>query len=134
MCIGQVLSTLLTASAVWGHPNLDDGILLGFFNAFFLNNIQVHTSTSDQFTAASAKATFFMNGNNWDCIYDTDHISDVKSGVTLGLTTLSMAQIQDMMFRMKEAFLHILGIKLVFMHPPYRSYNSNIQLITAARG
>ncbi|KAJ7786806.1 hypothetical protein B0H14DRAFT_3506390 [Mycena olivaceomarginata] len=62
-----------------------------------------------------------MNGNNWDCIYDTDHISDVK-------------YIQDMMFRMKKAFSRILGIKLVFMHPPYRSYNSNIQLITAAQG
>ncbi|KAF8168991.1 carbohydrate esterase family 4 protein [Mycena galopus ATCC 62051] len=104
-------------------------------------------SISDQFTAAGAKATFFMNGNNWDCIYNADRISDVKyayaaghmigshtwshADLTAGLTT---AQIQDAMYRMEEAFSRILGIKPAFMRPPYGDYNSNIQSIAAARG
>lgn len=101
---------------------------------------------SDHFTAAGAKATFFMNGNNFDCIYDADRISDVKYAYAAGhqisshtwahadLTTLSTAQIQDAMFRMEEAFSRIIGIKPAFMRPPYGNYNSDIQSIAAARG
>ncbi|KAJ7128429.1 carbohydrate esterase family 4 protein [Mycena epipterygia] len=103
-------------------------------------------SISDQFTAAGAKATFFMNGNNWDCIYNADRLADVKYAYAAGhmigshtwshadLTTLSTSQIQDAMFRMEEAFSRILGVKLAFMRPPYGDYNSNIQSIAAARG
>jgi hypothetical protein len=103
-------------------------------------------SISDQFSAAGAKATFFMNGNNWDCIYDADRISDVKYAYAAGhmigshtwshadLTALSTAQIQDAMFRMEEAFSRIIGIRPAFMRPPYGDFNSNIQSIAAARG
>ncbi|KAJ6538000.1 hypothetical protein B0H19DRAFT_1382604 [Mycena capillaripes] len=112
----------------------DDGLYI------YLRNI------SDQFTAAGAKATFFMNGNNWDCIYNADRISDVKYAYAAGhvigshtwahsdLTTFSSAQIEDGMYRMEEAFSRILGIKPAFMRPPYGNYNSNIQSITAGRG
>jgi peptidoglycan/xylan/chitin deacetylase (PgdA/CDA1 family) len=101
---------------------------------------------SDQFTATGAKATFFMNGNNWDCIYNADRISDVKYAYAAGhmigshtwahgdLTTFSSAQIEDGMYRMEEAFSRILGIKPAFMRPPYGNYNSNIQSIAAGRG
>ncbi|KAJ7888497.1 hypothetical protein B0H13DRAFT_2042145 [Mycena leptocephala] len=94
-------------------------------------------SISDQFTAAGAKATFYMNGNNWDCIYNPDRISDVQYAHTWAhadLTSLTTPQIQDAMFRMEEAFSRILGIKPAFMRPPYGDYNDNIQSIAAARG
>ncbi|KAJ6464878.1 carbohydrate esterase family 4 protein, partial [Mycena sanguinolenta] len=103
-------------------------------------------SISDQFTAAGAKATFFMNGNNWDCIYNPDRISDVQYAYTAGhmigshtwshadLTQLSTAQIQDGMYRMEEAFSRILGIKPAFMRPPFGDTNSNVQSIAASRG
>ncbi|KAJ7640792.1 carbohydrate esterase family 4 protein, partial [Mycena polygramma] len=103
-------------------------------------------SISDQFTAAGAKATFFMNGNNWDCIYNPDRIADVKRAYAAGhmiashswshahLIPLSTAQIQDTMFRMEEAFSRILGIKPAFMRPPYGEYNGEIQSIASARG
>ncbi|KAJ7883772.1 carbohydrate esterase family 4 protein [Mycena leptocephala] len=155
MAIGLVLSTLLTVSAVWGRHNLERRTTPQVYEACINANDIALTfvcpyiylrSISDQFTAAGAKATFFMNGNNWDCIYNADRISDVKYAYAAGhmigshtwshadLTTLSTAQIQDAMFRMEEAFSRIIGIRPAFMRPPYGDYNSNIQSIAAARG
>ncbi|KAF7364548.1 hypothetical protein MVEN_00323800 [Mycena venus] len=175
MSIALVLSTLLTASAVWGHPHLkhratpqvysacinanDIAITMTVFFPSFAHSASIFTpylgpyiylrSISDQFTAAGAKATFFMNGNNWDCIYNPDRISDVQyvyaAGHMIGshtwshvdLTTISTVQIQDGMFRMEEAFSRILGIKPAFMRPPFGNADSNlanIQAIAAARG
>ncbi|KAJ7504954.1 hypothetical protein B0H11DRAFT_450058 [Mycena galericulata] len=103
-------------------------------------------SISDQFTAAGAKATFFMNGNNWDCIYDADRISDVQYAYAAGhmigshtwahadLTSLTTPQIQDAMFRMEEAFSRIIGILPGFLRPPYGDYNDNIESIAFGRG
>ncbi|KAJ6475969.1 hypothetical protein C8R47DRAFT_1141883 [Mycena vitilis] len=153
--IPLVLTTLLTASTVLAHPlnyratpqvydaciNPKD-IALTFDDGPYI----YLRSISDQFTAAGAKATFFMNGYNWDCIYSADRISDVKYAYAAGhqigshtwshadLTSLSTPQIQDAMFRMEEAFSRILGIKPAFMRPPYGDYNSNVQSIAAARG
>ncbi|KAJ7089318.1 hypothetical protein B0H15DRAFT_949292 [Mycena belliarum] len=103
-------------------------------------------SISDQFTAAGAKATFFMNGNNFDCIYKPQHVADLKYAYAAGhmmashswshphLPELSTMQVQDNLFRLEEAFSRILGIKPAFMRPPYGEYNSNVQSISAARG
>jgi peptidoglycan/xylan/chitin deacetylase (PgdA/CDA1 family) len=103
-------------------------------------------SISDQFTAAGAKATFFFNGNNFDCIYSADRISDIKYAYAAGhmigshtwshadLIDLSTPQIQDAMFRMEEAFSRILGIKPAFMRPPFGDYNNNVQSIAFGRG
>ncbi|KAJ7628943.1 hypothetical protein FB45DRAFT_919611 [Roridomyces roridus] len=151
-----LLSTLLTATAVWGRSNLEYRATPQVYDACINANDIALTfvrpyiylrSISDQFTAAGAKATFFMNGNNFDCIYNPDRISDVKYAYAAGhmigshtwshadLTSgLSTAQIQDAMFRMEEAFSRILGIKPAFMRPPFGDYNDNIQSIAAGRG
>jgi len=151
-----VLSTLFTAALVWGRPNLRSRATPKVYDACINSNDIALTfddgpyiylrSISDKFTAAGAKATFFFNGNNWDCIYNADRISDVKYAYAAGhmigshtwshadLFDLSTTQIQDAMFRMEEALSRILGIKPAFMRPPYGDYNSNIQSIAAARG
>ncbi|KAJ7249590.1 hypothetical protein C8J57DRAFT_686585, partial [Mycena rebaudengoi] len=150
-----VFSILLTASAVWGHPNLEHRTTPQVYDACInANDIAltfvcpwIHLrNISDQFTAAGANATFFFNGNNFDCIYSSDRISDIKYAYAAGhmigshtwshadLTELSTAQIQDGMFRIEEAFSRILGIKPAFMRPPFGSFNNNIQSIAAARG
>ncbi|KAJ7035145.1 hypothetical protein C8F04DRAFT_1233808 [Mycena alexandri] len=168
MSIPFILTSLLTYSAVLGSPNVrrapqvydacinandialtfDDGIILLIPLVSFVLRRRPGPyiylrSISDQFTAAGAKATFYMNGNNFDCIYNAARISDVKYAYAAGhmigrshadLTTLSTAQIQDGMFRMEEAFSRILGIKPAFMRPPFGSYNDNIQSIAAGRG
>ncbi|KAJ7195899.1 hypothetical protein GGX14DRAFT_504964, partial [Mycena pura] len=156
MSMYLIVASLLTASAVQGRSVLEyratpqlygscinaNDIALTFDDGpyIYLRNI------SDQFTAAGAKATFFMNGNNWDCIYNADRISDVKYAYAAGhmigshtwshgdLTTFSAAQIEDGMYRMEEAFSRILGIKPAFMRPPFGSSSSNIQSIAAGRG
>ncbi|KAJ7171169.1 carbohydrate esterase family 4 protein, partial [Mycena filopes] len=98
---------------------------------------------SDKFTAAGAKATFFFNGNNYDCIYSANRIADIKYAYAAGhmigrshadLTTLSTAQVQDGMYRMEEAFSRILGIRPAFMRPPFGSYTGTTQSIAAGRG
>ncbi|KAJ7891552.1 carbohydrate esterase family 4 protein, partial [Mycena leptocephala] len=156
MLMHLIVASLLATSAVQGRSALEyranpqlytsclnsNDIALTFDDGpyIYLRNI------SDQFTATGAKATFFMNGNNWDCIYNADRISDVKYAYAAGhmigshtwahgdLTTFSSAQIEDGMYRMEEAFSRILGIKPAFMRPPYGNYNSNIQSIAAGRG
>jgi peptidoglycan/xylan/chitin deacetylase (PgdA/CDA1 family) len=101
---------------------------------------------SDQFTAAKAKATFFFNGNNWDCIYNADRISDIKYAYAAGhmigshtwshadLLGITNAQLEDAMFRVEEALSRILGIKPAFMRPPFGDYDDNVQSIAAGRG
>ncbi|KAJ6512319.1 hypothetical protein DFH09DRAFT_1197564 [Mycena vulgaris] len=156
MTIHLVLSALLAASAVWGHPHLEYRATPQVYDACINANDIALTfddgpyiylrTISDQFTAAGAKATFFFNGNNFDCIYSADRIGDIKYAYAAGhmigshtwshadLTELSTAQIQDAMFRMEEAFSRILGIKPAFMRPPFGDYNNNIQSIAAGRG
>ncbi|KAJ7035179.1 hypothetical protein C8F04DRAFT_1259242 [Mycena alexandri] len=143
MSIPLLLTTLLTTSVVFGSPNLrrapqvyDACINTNDIALTFDDGPYIYLrSISDQFTAAGAKATFFFNGNNWDCIYNPDRISDINHTWShADLTTLSTAQIQDGMFRVEEALSRIIGIKPAFMRPPYGSYNGNIQSIAAARG
>ncbi|KAJ7930414.1 hypothetical protein B0H13DRAFT_1962077 [Mycena leptocephala] len=156
MTIRLALFALLAASAVLGHPHLEyhatpqvykacikpNDIALTFDDGpyIYLRNI------SDQFTVVGAKATFFMNGNNWGCIYAADRIASVQHAYAAGhmigshtwshpdLTTFSAAQIQDQMFRMEEAFLRIIGVKPGFLRPPSGYYNKNVQELAAARG
>ncbi|KAJ7635006.1 hypothetical protein FB45DRAFT_1025905 [Roridomyces roridus] len=156
MSISLFFSTLLAASVVSGHLNRLPRATPKVYDACINSNDIAITfddgpyiylrSIVDQFDAAGAKATFFMNGNNYDCIYDPDRVSDVQYAYNHGhmigshtwshadLPALSSAQIHDSMYRMEEAFSRILGIKPAFMRPPFGDYNSNIQSIAAARG
>ncbi|KAJ7306895.1 chitin deacetylase [Mycena albidolilacea] len=150
------LSTLLAASAVLGRPSLGYRTTPQVYEACinpnqialtFDDGPYIHLrSISDQFTAAGAKATFFFNGNNYDCIYAADRIADIRYAYAAGhmigshtwshadLTELSTAQIQDGMFRMEEALSRILGVSPAFMRPPFGSYNDNVQSIAFGRG
>ncbi|KAF7337409.1 hypothetical protein MSAN_02267300 [Mycena sanguinolenta] len=156
MSIRAILCTLLAVSVAWSHPNLKsrggpqvygacikpNDIALTFDDGpyNYIRNI------SDQFTAVGAKATFFMNGNNWDCIYAPDRIESVKyvysKGHMIGshtwshpdLRTFTTPQIQDEMFRMEEAFSRIVGVLPAFMRPPSGYYNDNVKNIAFSRG
>jgi peptidoglycan/xylan/chitin deacetylase (PgdA/CDA1 family) len=101
---------------------------------------------SDQFTNAGAKTTFFFNGNNWDCIYDSQFTSNVQyaynAGHMIGQHTWSHGdllswdtdQIEDAFYRMEEALSRIIGIRPAFFRPPYGDYDDNVLSIAAARG
>ncbi|KAJ3291502.1 Carbohydrate esterase 4 protein [Borealophlyctis nickersoniae] len=96
------------------------------------------------FNAAGGKVTFFMNGNNWDCIYD--QATAVKAAFDAGhqigshtwshadLATLNAQQITDEMNKLSAAFKKILGAVPVYMRPPYGSYNSLAQTTLTTLG
>ncbi|KAJ7207977.1 carbohydrate esterase family 4 protein [Mycena pura] len=153
----MLLYALLTALAVWGHPhdlhqratpqvyssciNPND-IALTFDDGpyDFLRDI------SDQFTAAGAKATFFFNGNNFDCIYSDTRVADVQYAYAAGhmvashtwshadLATLTSDQVVDAMYRSEEFLSRIVGVRPAFMRPPFGSYNEAVQTAAAGRG
>ncbi|ESK85392.1 chitin deacetylase [Moniliophthora roreri MCA 2997] len=92
------------------------------------------------------KATFFFNGNNWDCIYNRDAMNRVKNVYNKGhmigshtwshtdLTTLSWDQIHDEMWKVEQALQRIIGVTPAFMRPPYGNYNDLVRQASAVRG
>jgi LysM repeat protein len=94
-----------------------------------------HQEVSTAFSNVGGHTTFFMNGDNWSCIYDEANVQAVRAAYEAGhqvashtwshadLTTLSHAQIDVEIQRLDEAFIKILGIRPRFLRPPYGSIN-----------
>jgi peptidoglycan/xylan/chitin deacetylase (PgdA/CDA1 family) len=88
--------------------------------------------------------TFFLNGNNYECIYD--HYQTVRdlhaAGHTLGshtwshadLTTLDYNGISQELEKVETAFINILGLKPLYFRPPYGSINDLALQVLADRG
>jgi peptidoglycan/xylan/chitin deacetylase (PgdA/CDA1 family) len=94
--------------------------------------------------AAGAKGTFFVNGNNYECIYDTNgkrvkYLYDKGHQIAShtwshkDLTTLSWDQIHDEMWRVEQALARITGATPAFMRPPYGNYNDLVREASAVR-
>jgi peptidoglycan/xylan/chitin deacetylase (PgdA/CDA1 family) len=91
-------------------------------------------SVLDQFKAAGQHATWFVNGNNYDIIYNYN--STIERIVNEGhqvcshtwdhadLATLTQAQIESEMTQLEVAFTNILGYFPRYMRPPYISLNT----------
>ncbi|KAG8955193.1 Carbohydrate esterase 4 protein [Tulasnella sp. 424] len=94
----------------------------------------------------NAKATFFVNGNNYQCIYTTDNEKRLKAAYAAGhqiashtwahldWTTISKDKLKSEMTRTDTALEKILGVKPAFVRPPYGSYNQASQEVAAANG
>lgn len=90
------------------------------------------------------KATFFLNGNNYGCIYDrADEIKALyNAGHTLGSHTWSHANLNNLDYnginreleRVEEAFIKILGVKPLYFRPPYGAYNDLVRQVLGDRG
>jgi peptidoglycan/xylan/chitin deacetylase (PgdA/CDA1 family) len=92
----------------------------------------------------NAKATFFVNGLNYDCIYNQADI--IKRIVNEGhqiashtwshadLTTLTAAQIKTEMDKLDAALLKIAGVAPRYMRPPYGSLNDAVRLTLGQLG
>ncbi|KAJ9094274.1 hypothetical protein QFC21_006100 [Naganishia friedmannii] len=63
-----------------------------------------------------SKATFFLNGNNFGCIYD--HADELN----------------DELAKVEEAFIRILGVRPLYFRPPYGEYNDLLLSALTARG
>lgn len=94
----------------------------------------------------NAKTTFFVNGNNWDCIYNQDRVDDLRyayeSGMTIGshtwfhtdITTITDAQLGAELDRIEDALWKIIGIKPALFRPPYGSINAEKTAYLNSRG
>jgi peptidoglycan/xylan/chitin deacetylase (PgdA/CDA1 family) len=93
-------------------------------------------SVLQQLDAAGHKATFFMNGQNYDNIYNYEpQIQQmVAEGHQVGshtwshadLTTLSVADQTTEMTELETAFMSIIGKVPSYMRPPYFSSNPTV--------
>ncbi|KAH8823204.1 carbohydrate esterase family 4 protein [Flagelloscypha sp. PMI_526] len=91
-----------------------------------------------------AKLTFFVNGNNYGCIYNyADQLNYAKSkGHQIAshtwahkdLATLTLDQVRDEMSKTDLALQRILGVQPAFMRPPYGSYNDNVRKASKEHG
>ncbi|KAJ2913639.1 hypothetical protein MD484_g6782, partial [Candolleomyces efflorescens] len=132
----QTLAQVITSCTVPNRVALtfDDGP----YN--YLNDI---VNTLD---ANGAKGTFFFNGNNWRCIYDSDIRPRVKYAYDHGhqvashtwahkdLTTLTWDQIHDEMWKVEQALSRITGAYPAWVRPPYGNYNNLVRQAAAVRG
>ncbi|CAB4410153.1 unnamed protein product [Rhizophagus irregularis] len=92
---------------------------------------QFTSTLLDKLKVDNFKATFFINGNNGGCIYDNAEV--VKRAFNEGhqiashtwshqdLATLNKDQIKYQMKKLEEALVKILGVKPVYMRPPFGS-------------
>ncbi|KAK0220761.1 carbohydrate esterase family 4 protein [Armillaria nabsnona] len=94
--------------------------------------------------AKGVKGTFFVNGNNYGCIYDDMEIAALQNAYSKGhqigshtwahkdLATLTTAQVESEFTLTDIALEKILGVKVAFMRPPYGSYNNGVLQVAAA--
>ncbi|KAL1408064.1 hypothetical protein Q8F55_004861 [Vanrija albida] len=90
------------------------------------------------------KATFFLNGNNYDCIYN--HVETLRTlyrdGHTLAshtwshpdLTKLDYNGINQQLEQLETAFIRILGVKPLYFRPPFGAYNNLVLQVLRDRG
>ncbi|KIO18311.1 carbohydrate esterase family 4 protein [Tulasnella calospora MUT 4182] len=94
----------------------------------------------------SAKGTFFVNGNNYECIYSTDNEKRLKTAYNAGhqiashtwahldWTKLSKEKLTSEMTKTDNALTKILGVKPAFVRPPYGNYNTASREVAAENG
>lgn len=105
---------------------------------------QYEYNIADALNSVGGKGTFFLNGNNYGCIYDRAQVvRDLHAqGHTLGshtwshkdLTTLQDWEIHQELERVETAFIRILGLKPIYFRPPYGRYNDRVLNVLAQRG
>jgi len=111
----------------------DDGPFL------YLRNI------TDTLSAANATGTFFFNGLNYDCIYDSLVMASVKYAFGKGhqiashtwshpdLTLLTSDEINTEMENIELALQRIVGVTPAFLRPPFGNYNDLVQEVAFSR-
>jgi peptidoglycan/xylan/chitin deacetylase (PgdA/CDA1 family) len=91
-----------------------------------------------------SKGTFFMNGNNWGCIYDyADQIKAAHAaGWTIGnhgwshahMGELTWDQVHNELWLVEEALTKILGLKPIYFRPPYGEISDTLMAALTNRG
>lgn len=88
----------------------------------------------NQFNTAGGRATFFLNGRNWGCVYDYADaiVAAVADGHQIAshtfshpdMTTLTFDEVVYQMTKLDGAFEKILGYSPTYMRPPFGYYTA----------
>ncbi|CAE6439118.1 Chitin deacetylase [Rhizoctonia solani] len=96
------------------------------------------TELVDLLDSYGAKGTFFVNGNNYGCIYSEENAQRlkylVKQGHQLASHTWAHAHLPQLtgdaldaeFFKTNDAIRKITGLSPAFMRPPYGEYNDEV--------
>ncbi|KAJ7746253.1 chitin deacetylase [Mycena metata] len=102
-------------------------------------------NVTDLVTASGGHCTFFVNGNNWDCIYGEAQRDSLAYAFKAGhqianhgwahadLTTLNTTQMDSEIKKVDDALRDILGITPAYLRPPYGNYNDDVRAVAFAR-
>ncbi|KAL1958116.1 hypothetical protein VTO42DRAFT_5156 [Malbranchea cinnamomea] len=98
----------------------------------------------DQLAAAGAKATFFVTGTLYNCIYSGAATLQraYNEGHQIASHTWTHANLQDLddngirteMARVEDALANILGVKPRYMRPPYGATGGNVMNVLSQMG
>ncbi|KAG0259554.1 Carbohydrate esterase 4 protein, partial [Linnemannia exigua] len=92
------------------------------------------------------KVTFFMNGDNWNCIYRPESQRLLKRAFNAqhqiashpwshrDLESLSEREIRQEMYKIEDAFRDILGVVPKYMRPPYGEHSERVRKIMKSMG
>ncbi|KAJ6577583.1 carbohydrate esterase family 4 protein [Mycena capillaripes] len=148
--LAKTSAILLTALIAAARP-LDDAPLATVYSKCVVNKTVALTfddgpyiyqrNLSDLLTQYNAKGTFFVNGNNYGCIYDKDVVQNLQHTYNAGhqicshtwshpdLKKLNADQIGTEIQRLDVALKAILGIRTPFLRPPYGNYNKLVRQV-----
>ncbi|KAG7451447.1 carbohydrate esterase family 4 protein [Guyanagaster necrorhizus] len=100
----------------------------------------------DTLDARGIKATFFVNGDNYGCIYGDAQAQALKNAYSKGhqiashtwahkdLATLSRDEVDSEFTGVDKALESILGVKVAFVRPPFGSYSADVLQVAAEHG
>ncbi|KZV87867.1 glycoside hydrolase/deacetylase [Exidia glandulosa HHB12029] len=150
--LGSVLSLSTLTGAVYGPSYLSAGSTLpsgtivrsctrpGTAALTFDDGPHIYTSRLiESLNSIGAKATFFVCGDLYGCIYDLDRTRILEKAFYSGhqiashtwshpaLDTLAASDLTEEMTRLEAAFDRILGVRPRWMRPPYGRVNGTVQ-------
>ncbi|KAG0338702.1 Carbohydrate esterase 4 protein [Podila humilis] len=100
----------------------------------------------DYLDEQNLKVTFFMNGDNWNCIYRPESQRILKRAYQAqhqiaahpwshrDLDALSDHDIRDEMYKIENAFRQILGVVPRYMRPPYGEASERVRKVLRGLG
>nr|8HE1_A Chain A, Chitin deacetylase [Puccinia striiformis f. sp. tritici]8HE2_A Chain A, Chitin deacetylase [Puccinia striiformis f. sp. tritici]8HE4_A Chain A, Chitin deacetylase [Puccinia striiformis f. sp. tritici]8HF9_A Chain A, Chitin deacetylase [Puccinia striiformis f. sp. tritici] len=102
------------------------------------------TRLDSTLNAANAKGSFFINGQNWGCIYDyadvllerfnNGHFIASHTWSHVHMNQGTYEQLSHQLELVEQAMIRILGVKPLYMRPPYGEYNDVVLQVLRDRG
>ncbi|CAE6413064.1 unnamed protein product [Rhizoctonia solani] len=121
------------------HPKT---VALTFDDGPYVNTRQL----VDLLDRNGAKGTWFVNGNNYGCIYESNNAASVKYAFDKGhqiashtwahahLASLSGSALKSEFTKVNTAIKKITGAEPAFMRPPYGEYDDEVREVAGSLG